>query len=217
MPGSPGWCSAAAPFPPPPSAVGHRAARMEWMFVERTRSPTVNLRPASPRDADLLRQWRAETSVRRFQPLNDLPTSQLRADVASQRMSELYRGQGDKFQWIVQVDGSPAGWITLVVSNWEHGLAEVGHALSTSYHAPGLMTDALGLLLEDLFTNTHLERVEARCAIENSASRRVLEKNGFQLEGHLRGYFKLRGRRIDNYLFALLREDYERSRSTRQR
>jgi [ribosomal protein S5]-alanine N-acetyltransferase len=179
------------------------------MFVERTSSPTVTLRPASPRDAELLRQWRAETSVRRYQPLNDLPASQLRADVASQRISELYRGQGDKFQWIVQVDGQPAGWITLVVSNWEHGLAEVGYALSTGYQARGLMTEALGLLLEDLYTNTNLERVEARCATENAASRRVLEKNGFQLEGRLRGYFKLRGRRIDNYLFALLRADYE--------
>jgi [ribosomal protein S5]-alanine N-acetyltransferase len=179
------------------------------MFAERTVSPVVTLRPAAPRDAELLRQWRAETSVRRFQPLNDLPASQLRADVASQRMSELYRGQGDKFQWIVQVDGQPAGWITLVVSNWEHGLAEVGYALSTRYQSRGLMTEALGLLLADLFANTTIERVEARCAVENSASRRVLEKNGFRLEGHLRGYFKLRGRRIDNYLLALLREDFE--------
>jgi ribosomal-protein-alanine N-acetyltransferase len=179
------------------------------MFQERTSSPSVTLRPAAPRDADLLRLWRAETSVRRFQPLNDLPTSQLRADVASQRISELYRGQGDKFQWIVQVDSQAAGWITLVVSNWEHGLAEVGYALSTKYHSRGLMTEALGLLLGDLFTNTTLDRIEARCAVENIASRRVLEKNGFRCEGHLRGYFRLRGRRIDNYLLALLREDYE--------
>src|SRR5258708_30714236 len=98
------------------------------MFVERASSPIVNLRPAAPRDAELLRQWRAETSVRRFQPLNDLPTSQLRADVASQRISELYRGQGDKFQWIVQVDGSPAGRIPLGVSNWAPGRAPGGHA-----------------------------------------------------------------------------------------
>src|SRR5260370_22877132 len=130
------------------------------MFVERPSSPTGTVRPAAPGDAELLRQWRAETSVRRFQPLNDLPTSQLRADVASQRIGELYRGQGDKFQWIIQVDGQPAGWVTLVVSNWEHGLAEVGYALSTAYHSRGLITDALGLLLEDLVTNTNLERAE---------------------------------------------------------
>lgn len=146
--------------------------------------------------------------MRRFQPLNELPTAQLRADVASQRMADLYRGRGEKFQWIVEVDGEPAGWITLVVSNWEHGLAEVGYALSTLYQSRGLMTDAVSQLLGDLFANTLLERVEARCAIENTGSQRVLEKNGFLREGRLKGYFKLRGKRVDNYLYGLLREDY---------
>lgn len=146
--------------------------------------------------------------MRRFQPLNELPTAQLRADVASQRMADLYRGRGEKFQWIVEVEGDPAGWITLVVSNWEHGLAEVGYALSTLYQSRGLMTDAVNQLLGDLFANTLLERVEARCAIENTGSQRVLEKNGFLREGLLKGYFKLRGKRVDNYLYALLREDY---------
>ena len=168
----------------------------------------VTLRPAVPRDADLLRQWRAEPSVRRFQPLNELPTAQLRADVASQRIADLYRGRGEKFQWIVQADNQSAGWVTLVVSNWEHGLAEVGYALSTNYQSRGVMTEALQILLDDLFHNTLLERIEARCAVENFGSQRVLEKNNFIQEGRLRGYFKLRGRRIDNFLYSLLREDY---------
>jgi [ribosomal protein S5]-alanine N-acetyltransferase len=177
-------------------------------FPERRSSPQVMLRPAAPRDADLLRQWRSEASVRRFQPLNELPTAQLRADVASQRMADLYRGRGEKFQWIVQVDGQPAGWITLVVSNWEHGLAEVGYALSTIFQNRGVMSSALAILLDDLYHNTLLERIEARCAVENVGSQRVLEKTGFEREGRLRGYFKLRGRRMDNYLYSLLREDY---------
>jgi ribosomal-protein-alanine N-acetyltransferase len=176
--------------------------------AERRSSPQVTLRPAAPRDADLLRQWRSETSVRRFQPLNELPTAQLRADVASQRMSDLYRGRGEKFQWIVQVDAQPAGWITLVVSNWEHGLAEVGYALSTVFQNRGVMSEALTVLLEDLFQNTLLERIEARCAVENIGSQRVLEKCGFAQEGRLRSYFKLRGRRVDNFLYSLLREDF---------
>jgi ribosomal-protein-alanine N-acetyltransferase len=177
-------------------------------FPEPSPRLEVILRPAAPRDAELLRQWRAEPSVRRYQPLNELPAAQLRADVASQRMGDLYRGRGEKFQWIVVAGGQPAGWITLVVSNWEHGLAEVGYALSSPFQSRGLMTDALKLLLDDLFINTVLERIEARCAIENVGSQRVLEKNGFDREGRLRGYFKLRGRRVDNYLYALLREDH---------
>lgn len=178
-------------------------------IAEIPASPLVALRPAVPRDAELLRAWRSEPSVRRFQPLSDLPTSQLRADVANQRMSDLYRGRGDKFQWIVEVDGRSGGWITLVVSNWEHGLAEVGYALSSAFQGQGVMTEALHRLLADLFSHTLVERVEARCAIENLASQRVLEKSGFEREGLLRGYFRLRGRRVDNYLYALLRQDFQ--------
>jgi diamine N-acetyltransferase len=175
-------------------------------IAERRAVSQVTMRPATPRDAELLRLWRAEPSVRRHQPLNDLPVSQLRADVASQRIADLYRGRGEKFQWIVQVDGQPAGWVTLVVSNWEHGLAEVGYALSTPFQGQGYMTEALRQLLADLFANSTLERVEARCAVENVGSQRVLEKNGFRREGLLLGYFKLRGRRVDNYLYARLRD-----------
>lgn len=168
----------------------------------------VRLRPATPRDAELLHRWRGEPSVRRFQPLNDLSVSQLRSDVAGQRMGDLYRGRGEKFQWIVQVDGEPAGWITLVVSNWDHGLAEVGYALSTAWQGRGLMVRALESLLSDLFTNTKLERIEARCATENTASQRVLEKTGFLREGRLRRYFRLQGKRVDNFLYARLKTDF---------
>jgi len=170
--------------------------------------PAVGLRPAAPRDADLLWRWRTEWSVRRFQPLHDLSTGQLRADVSNQRISDLYRGRGEKFQWIVLLDGRPAGWVTLVVSNWEHGLAEVGYALATEHHGKGLMTCALTRLLDDVFHHTAVERVEARCAADNIASRRVLEKCGFRYEGRLRGYFRLRGRRVDNLLYAILRSDF---------
>ena len=70
------------------------------------------------------------------------------------------------------------------------------------------MPQALDLLLADLFTNTGLERIEARCAVDNIASQKVLIKVGFHREGRLRGYFVLGGRRVDNYLYAILREDF---------
>lgn len=174
---------------------------------ERTLDNDVALRPAVPRDAELLQRWRGEGSVRRFQPLHELSTSQLRSDVAGQRMADLYRGRGEKFQWIVLADGSPAGWITLVICNWEHGLAEVGYALSSGYQGRGIMSQALALLLDDLFGNSRIERIEARCTVDNRASMRVLEKSGFRFEGRLRGYFTLGGRRVDNFLYAILRDD----------
>lgn len=175
--------------------------------LEHRRPGELRLRPAVPADAEILKHWRDEWSVRRFQPLHDLSVSQLRSDVSSQRMRDLYRGRGEKFQWIVEEDGLPVGWVTLVVSNWEHGLAEVGYALGSQHQGRGLMVRALALLVGDLFAQTPLERIEARCSIDNHASQRVLERVGFEREGRLRAYFRLHGRRVDNYLYAVLRGD----------
>ena len=168
----------------------------------------VRIRPARVGDAPLFRSWRAEPTVRRFQPLRDVALSQIRQDVASQNVDDLYHSRGERFQWVVEAGERPAGWITLVVGNWEHGLCETGFALTTDYQGRGVMTQALAVLLPELFLNTRLQRVEARCAVENVASRRVLEKVGFKCEGVLRGYFLLHGRRVDHYLYAILRDDY---------
>lgn len=166
------------------------------------------LRPALPADAGLLFRWRNEASVRRHQPLSEASIADLRADLARHRHDELYRGRGERFQWIVVVEGEAAGWITLAVASWDHGLAEVGYALSTPFQGRGVMRHGLEQLAAELFGHTPLERIEARCAIANVASQRVLEAVGFVREGRLRSYFKLDGGRVDNYLYALLRDEF---------
>ena len=173
-----------------------------------SRAPRVSLRPAVPGDASLLREWRGQPSVRQFQPLGEASLGQLSAELVRQRISDLHHGQGDKFQWIVRCDEQPAGWLTLVITNWDHGLAEIGYALSTPYQRRGIMAQALHLLLAELFLNSPLERIEARCDTRNQASQRVLEKVGFRREGRLRGYFVLEGDRVDNFLYAILRSDH---------
>jgi RimJ/RimL family protein N-acetyltransferase len=165
------------------------------------------VRPAYPRDATLLYHWRSEPSVRQHQPLSHLSMAQLRSEIAAQKVEQLYRNQGEKFQWIITAP-EPVGWITLVVANWEHGLAEIGYALSTRHQRRGIMTRALSPLLHEVFAGTSLRRLEARCAVENQASQKVLEALGFEREGLLRHFFVLRDQPVDNYLYALLREDW---------
>jgi RimJ/RimL family protein N-acetyltransferase len=170
--------------------------------------PEVSLRAARPEDAPLLHLWRAERSIRRYQPLAPLSTSQLRAELAARRFDDLFRARGDRFDWIVSSHRQPAGWITLVIHSWEHGLAECGYSLSTPFQGKGIMPLALAQLVDDLFGRTRLHRLEARTAIDNVSSQKVLTRLGFQREGLLRRYFQLDGQWIDNYLYALLAEDW---------
>jgi [ribosomal protein S5]-alanine N-acetyltransferase len=176
--------------------------------IGEPRRARIAVRPALPGDAAAMERWRHEPSVRRHQPLQEATVAELRSDLARQRMEDLYRGQGERFQWIVLVDGEPGGWITLAILSWEHALAEIGYALSTPHQGRGVMAEALALVLPELFVGAALERIEARCSVDNIASRRLLERLGFVCEGRLRSYFRLHERRIDNFLYALLRDDF---------
>ena len=150
-------------------------------------SSRVQLRGARPGDAATFHAWRAEPAIGRFQPLGKASIPQLRAELERQDLADLRRGSGVKFQWVIEVDGEAAGWLTLVVANWEHGLAELGYALSTRHQGQGVMAVALARLVDDVFDGSRLERLEARCAVDNVASQRVLEKCGVRREGKHRG------------------------------
>ena len=86
--------------------------------------------------------------------------------------------------------------------------ASVGYDLAHAYWGQGLMPEALRAVVEFGFHAMDLNRIEADCTVENSASARVLEKLGFQPEGLQREQYFEEGRFWDLRLFALLRRDY---------
>lgn len=80
--------------------------------------------------------------------------------------------------------------------------ASLGYWLGEKYWGRGLMTKAVAALLRFAFQELKLRRVYAQVFIENQASRRVLEKNGFKLEGVLKKELQKKNRFIDVYQFA---------------
>lgn len=85
--------------------------------------------------------------------------------------------------------------------------ASLGYWMGQRHAGHGIMSVAVPVLCRHAFADLHLERVEAACLPENAASIRVLEKCGFRLEGHARGYLTINGERRDHRLFALLPAD----------
>ena len=82
------------------------------------------------------------------------------------------------------------------------GMVETGYCVLPAYRGRGLATEMVGALLAWAFTHRAVARVEAETAVENRASRRVLEKCGFaergpSLEGGLR-FVSVRGARTQH-------------------
>jgi RimJ/RimL family protein N-acetyltransferase len=62
----------------------------------------------------------------------------------------------------------------------------LGYLVARPYWRHGFMSEALGAIVEWAFAQPHVFRVWAVCDIENEASARLLERNGFHQEGILR-------------------------------
>lgn len=102
--------------------------------------------------------------------------------------------------------GEALGYVGVSGLVWRHLRGSLGYWVAGSRRGRGLASAAVGLLVPWAFTGLGLVRVEAVVAVDNHASRRVLEANGFQREGVLRSYYELHGGWSDMIMFSRLSE-----------
>ena len=109
--------------------------------------------------------------------------------------------------FIFDADQTLVGAITL--SNVRRGVAEsgtLGYWIGRPFAGRGHATAAVRGLVAHAFDDLRLHRVEAACVPTNLASRRVLEKAGFTLEGQARAYLKINGAWADHLLFGVVND-----------
>lgn len=93
---------------------------------------------------------------------------------------------------------------TVAISNIVHGpfqSANLGYWVAERFNGRGLATRAVGESVELAFGEFGLHRLEAATLVDNVASQRVLEKNGFELIGLARRYHQIAGEWRDHLLF----------------
>jgi ribosomal-protein-alanine N-acetyltransferase len=89
--------------------------------------------------------------------------------------------------------------------------AQVGYWIGAPPARQGYMAEALAATVAHAFAVLDLGRIEAACLPENVASRGLLERSGFVLEGRATGYLQIAGRWRDHVLYANLRPDRRRA------
>lgn len=115
--------------------------------------------------------------------------------------------EDDSVQFLVCADGERAGTIGLTDVNERSGNAEVGYFYHPDYWGNGYATDALGEVVDFAFGQRRLHKVYARAFAFNDASRRVLEKVGFEQEGLFREQTFADGEYVDVYRYGLLADE----------
>ncbi|MCC6322414.1 MAG: GNAT family N-acetyltransferase [Phycisphaerales bacterium] len=92
-----------------------------------------------------------------------------------------------------------------------HDLWDIGYALAKPWHGKGYATEAVRVLVDAAFKERKAERVYANAFVGNQASRRVLEKLGFALDGTTRAAVAKAGGRRDEWLMGITRRDWQGS------
>ena len=81
----------------------------------------------------------------------------------------------------------------------------IGYWLGEPYWGRSIMTEALSLFVDELFSSTSVERLQAWVYTDNVASIRVLEKVGFSKDGELRKALYKEGKLFDEHVYSRLR------------
>jgi len=85
---------------------------------------------------------------------------------------------------------------------------ETGYDLNRAFWGQGIMTEAMGAVLDFGFHDLALHRIEAVIDDANVRSKKLLLKLGFQYEGNLRQRYQMGDQFADEYYYGLLKEEW---------
>jgi ribosomal-protein-alanine N-acetyltransferase len=160
-----------------------------------------------------------------YTDIHDIYSYAQNPEVAKYVLWEPHEDKSDTFEFLNAIyelynHGKPAPWGifhnedkkiigTIGYHRWEikHYCAEIGYALSKEYWNKGIITEAALRIIEFGFNEMKLNRIEARCQTENTASAKVLQKIGFTYEGLLREQMFVKNNFQNLMLFSLLKGD----------
>ncbi len=92
--------------------------------------------------------------------------------------------------------------------NKQHRIGSIGYWLAEDHTGKGIITDAVRGLLKIGFDEFGLNKIEIRCAVDNSKSRAVPERLGFTYEATLRQCEWLYLKYVDHAIYSMLAAEY---------
>ncbi len=118
-----------------------------------------------------------------------------------------YQNDGIYFAIADKQTNQMIGSIGLTSHNTYQGRIEISYDLASEYWRRGISTRALTVVVNYAFDVLRVNRIEASASCANIASKNLLLKCGFTLEGTLRQHRYHRGSYVDVYFFSILRSD----------
>ncbi len=124
------------------------------------------------------------------------------------KYSQMQYNQNISLQLGIRYRGELAGVIGFHRFDWLNHSTSIGYWLGESSQGKGLVTRACRCIIDYAFRNFGLNRIEIRCAVENSRSRAIPVRLGFKEEGIIREAEWLCDHYVDHVVYGMLRDEW---------
>jgi len=185
------------------SYAGTREIETERLLLRRFNISDAN---------EIFREWSSHDSVTKYLTWNKhdsiAETKNFLLGVISN-----YEYSSSKYCWGIQLKSEDIliGSIAAEVTDEISRTAKVGYCLGERFWNMGYTTEALRAVMDYMFYDVNLNRLEAYHSVNNPASGRVLQKAGMLKEGFSRQKFMTgSGEYQDADIYGLVREDFEK-------
>ena len=172
-------------------------------------SARLRLRHFQDSDLSRFKLYRNDPLVAKFQSWESI--SELEAHNFIQEQKQIHPGTpGKGFQIAIELKatGELIGDCYFMINELDHRQAEIGFTLSREYQGYGYATEAVSSFLDYAFHTFDLHRVIAITDCENKSSVALLERLGMRREGHFIQNIWFKGKWGDEYLYAILKEEW---------
>lgn len=178
-------------------------------------TPRLRLRPFQEADLPTFLAYRNDPEVARYQSWDTTSEAEARVLLAEfARTTPGTPGDGVQIAITLNSTGELIGDIFFLVWATDPQQGEIGYTLARHFQRQGYATEAVGAFLDYAFEHFYLHRITAVVDVANGPSIRLLERLGMRREAHFRENVWFKGRWADEYVFAILRSEWERSHGT---
>jgi RimJ/RimL family protein N-acetyltransferase len=175
----------------------------------RLTTPRLILRPFTTNDLAPFMAYRNDPLVARYQGWDGITREQAQAFIEAQQEAR----PGVPGQWLqIAIERRDTGVLigdcALKVAADDVRQAELGYTLARAQQGHGFASEAVRCVLDYAFGTLDLHRLIALTDCRNASSIALLERLGWRREGHFRQNVWFKGAWGDEYLYALLQDEW---------
>lgn len=168
----------------------------------------VRLRAVEPGDWESFFAWNDDDTARRSSEISFPQSREAVKEVAAKAATA--KPENDQFRWVIEDQaGQAVGTVLTHSCDRRVGSFMYGLVVAAEHQRRGYAREAVQLVLRYFFEELNYQKVTVHVYDYNLASQRFHESLGFTLEGRLRRTIYTAGRHHDEFIYGLLREEFQ--------